>query len=39
MNEKGGYEAFKVAKEVQGDIQAQRYIAESLKNLIQGLKS
>lgn len=39
MNNKGGYEAFKVAQEVQGDAQAQRYIAESLKNLIQGLKS
>jgi hypothetical protein len=39
MNEKGGYQAFKVAQEVKGDPQAQRYIAESLKNLIQGLKS
>ena len=39
MNNKGGYEAFKVAQEVQGDAQAQRYIAERLKNLIQGLKS
>ena len=39
MNAQGGYQAFKVAQEVQGDAQAQRYIAESLKNLIQGLKS
>jgi hypothetical protein len=39
MNEKGGYQAFKVAQEVKGDAQAQRYIAESLKKIIQGLKS
>jgi hypothetical protein len=37
MNEKGGYQAFKLAKEVQGDEQAQRYIAESLKKIISGL--
>jgi hypothetical protein len=39
MNAKGGYEAYKVAQEVKGDAQAQRYIAESLKKVIQGLKS
>jgi hypothetical protein len=39
MNTQGGYQAFKVAQEVQGDAQAQRYIAESLKKIIQGLKS
>jgi hypothetical protein len=39
MNNKGGFQAFKVAQEVQGDAQAQRYIAESLKKIIQGLKS
>jgi hypothetical protein len=39
MNSNGGYQAFKVAQEVQGDKQAQRFIAESLKKVIQGLKS
>ena len=37
MNNKGGYQAFRVAQEVKGDPQAQRYIAESLKKIIQGL--
>jgi hypothetical protein len=37
MNEKGGFQAFKLAHEVQGDPQAQRYIAESLKKIISGL--
>ena len=39
MNTKGGFQAYKVAQEVKGDEQAQRYIAESLKKIIQGLKS
>jgi|TARA_B100002019_G_C21179691_1_gene552989 hypothetical protein len=39
MNEKGGYQAFKLAREIQGDPQAQRYIAENLKNIISGLQS
>jgi len=37
MNSQGGYQAFRVAQEVKGDKQAQRYIAESLKKIIQGL--
>jgi hypothetical protein len=37
MNNKGGYEAYKIANEVKGDPQAQRYIAESLKRIIAGL--
>jgi len=39
MNTNGGFQAYKVAQEVKGDAQAQRYIAESLKKIIQGLKS
>jgi len=38
MNNKGGYQAYKIAQEVKGDPQAQRYIAESLKKIISGLK-
>lgn len=38
MNNTGGYQAFKIAQEVKGDPQAQRYIAESLKKIISGLK-
>jgi hypothetical protein len=38
MNNKGGYQAIKLAKEVKGDSQAQRYIAESLKQVIARLK-
>lgn len=34
MNNTGGYQAFKIAKEVQGDEKAQQYIAESLKRII-----
>lgn len=37
MNNTGGYQAFRIAKEVQGDPQAQRYIAESLKRIISKL--
>jgi hypothetical protein len=37
MNNKGGYQAYKLAQEVKGDPQAQRYIAESLKKIISGL--
>jgi len=39
MNNQGGYQAYKLAQEVQGDPQAQQYIAESLKKLISGLKT
>ena len=38
MNNKGGYKAFKIAQEVKGDPQAQKYLAESLKKIISGLK-
>lgn len=37
MNNKGGYQAYKIATEVKGDPKAQKYIAESLKRLIAGL--
>ena len=38
MNNTGGYQAFKIAQEVQGDAKAQKYLAESLKKIISGLK-
>jgi hypothetical protein len=38
MNNRGGYQAYKIAQEVQGDTKAQKYIAESLKRIISGLK-
>ena len=38
MNNTGGYNAFKIAREVQGDPKAQKYLAESLKKIISGLK-
>jgi hypothetical protein len=38
MNNTGGYQAFRIAQEVKGDAKAQKYIAESLKRLISGLK-
>ena len=38
MNNQGGYQAFKIAQEVQGDAKAQKYLAESLKKIISGLK-
>ena len=38
MNMKGGYQAYKIAQEVQGDEKAQQYIAESLRRIISGLK-
>lgn len=37
MNNTGGYKAFKIAQEVQGDPKAQKYIAESLVKIIRGL--
>ena len=37
MNNTGGYQAYKIAQEVQGDPQAQKYIAESLKRIISRL--
>ena len=38
MNMKGGYRAYQVAQEVQGDTKAQQYIAESMRRIISGLK-
>ena len=38
MNTRGGYQAYKISQEVKGDVQAQKYISESLKRIIQGLK-
>jgi len=38
MNNTGGYQAFRIAQEVKGDPKAQKYIAESLKRIISGLK-
>ena len=38
MNNQGGYQAFRIAQEVQGDPKAQKYIAESLMKIIKCLK-
>jgi hypothetical protein len=38
MNNTGGYQAYRIAQEVKGDPQAQKYLAESLKKIISGLK-
>lgn len=38
MNNTGGYKAFKIAQEVQGDPKAQKYLAENLMNIIRKLK-
>lgn len=38
MNNTGGYQAFRIAQEVQGDTKAQKYIAESLMKIIKTLK-
>jgi len=38
MNTNGGYKAILTSKEVQGDPQAQKYIAESLLNIISKLQ-
>ena len=38
MNARGGMKAFKVAQEVKEDPKAQKYIQESLLNIIKGLK-
>ena len=37
MNTLGGNKALNIAKEIQGDTKAQKYIAESLKRIISGL--
>ena len=38
MNNTGGYQAYQIAQQVQGDPKAQKYLAESLKRIISGLK-
>ena len=38
MNTTGGYKAFNMAREVKEDTKAQKYLKESLVNIIQGLK-
>ncbi len=38
MNNTGGYQAFRIAQEVRGDAQAQKYLAESLKRIISKLR-
>ena len=38
MNTRGGYKAFNMARELNGDEKAQKYLKESLINIINGLK-
>lgn len=38
MNARGGYRAFQVAQEVKADPKAQKYLQESLMQIIKGLK-
>ena len=38
MNTKHGYKAFNMARELQGDEKAQKYLKESLVNIINGLR-
>ena len=38
MNSRGGYKAFRTAREVQGDKQAQKYLKESLLDIISKLR-
>jgi hypothetical protein len=38
MNSRGGYRAFQTSREVQGDKQAQKYLKESLLNIIDKLR-
>jgi hypothetical protein len=38
MNTRGGYKAFELAREVKNDTKAQKYLKESLVNIISGLK-
>jgi hypothetical protein len=38
MNTQGGYKAFNAAREVSQDIKAQKFLKESLVNIIKGLK-
>jgi len=38
MNTRGGYKAYNLARELNGDEKAQKYLKESLINIISGLK-
>ena len=38
MNTRGGYKAINMAQELQGDAKAQKYLKESLVNIISGLR-
>jgi hypothetical protein len=38
MNTRGGYKAFLTSREVQGDPKAQKYLKESVLNIIRGLQ-
>lgn len=38
MNTRGGYKAYNLARELNGDEKAQKYLKESLVNIINGLK-
>ena len=38
LNARGGYQALRLAREVQGDAKAQNYFKESLINIIKGLQ-
>ena len=38
MNTRGGYKAFNMARELNGDEKAQKYLKESLVNIINGLR-
>jgi len=38
MNARGGYKALQIAREVQGDSKAQKYLKESLVNITKGLR-
>ena len=39
MNTKHGYKAFNLARELKGDEKAQKYLKDSLVNIISGLKN
>ena len=38
LNDRGGYKAMEIARELQGDTKAQKYLKESLMNIIKGLQ-
>ena len=38
MNNRGGYKAFEMARELQGDQKAQKFLKEQLVNIIRGLQ-